>query len=652
MHLLAPTLLLTALAAPGPAQETQAAQEQQILEVPVSSHRILDVGSKISRVAVGDPEVLSYEILDDRELLLLGNTTGRTSVLVWTLDAGLQDYQAVIQPDLTLLRETLQSIAPGVQVDSALDRDAIVLRGVVPTFEVSLLLESSARAWLEADADAPQKNLFAADGSLTTEDLADAPGQAVGRVINLLSVSEKLPTLEARISDALVASGMDGIRVTRVQRGPRLDDALDGFMLEGEVADQTELSQALFLATLAIDPELVETGIEVLADESGALSRMNQNAGGQQNQNQVFQSQNQAGGVFQGGQGGGNQSLGNRLRDNLGRATVIAAADGRLLSFLRVADLPQVRVDIELYEIDRTSLASFESSVSAVVSDFQQGSLSAQPSILDSSPLVGSVTPEDAQGVLDLLDGAGAAGLQVAGSQAALSATLEALETLGFARSLSRPSITVLSGEQAQFQVGGEIPVPTSFAAVVGGGTQGVFNSVAFQPFGVRLQVRPLVQADGSITLDLVPEIVSPDTALTTAIRDATGTDPLTVGLETRALRTTTRVDRGAALVIGGLLQQAESGSSSGIPGLSQLPLVGWLFGRESQQSSQNELIIVVSPRRVLTPRPEAARWAHRDPVELVLAGLPQADADEEESEEGPQGLDSEGPAAVEPVGS
>lgn len=632
MQLLAPSLLLTASFAPGLGQEDQPAQEQQMLEVPVSSHRILDIGSKIKRVAVGDPEVLSYEILDDRELLLLGNTTGRTSVLVWTFEAGLQDYRAVVLPDLTLLRETLQSIAPDVQVDSALDRDAIVLRGVVPTFEVSLLLESSARAWLEADADALQKNLFAADGALTTADLAETPDQAVGRVINLLSVSEKLPTLEARITDALVASGMVGIQVTRVQRGPRLDDALDGFMLEGEVADQTALSQALFLATLAIDPQLVETGIEVLADESGALSRMNQNAGGQQNQNQVFQSQNQAGGVFQGGQGG-NQSIGNRLRNNLGRATVISAADGRLLSFLRVADLPQVRVDIELYEIDRTSLASFESSISAVVSDFQQGSLSAQPSILDSSPLVGSVTPEDAQGVLDLLDGAGAAGLQVAGSQAALSATLEALETLGFARSLSRPSITVLSGEQAQFQVGGEIPVPTSFAAVVGGGTQGVFNSVAFQPFGVRLQVRPLVQADGSITLDLVPEIVSPDTALTTAIRDATGTDPLTVGLETRALRTTTRVDRGAALVIGGLLQQAESGSSSGIPGLSQLPLVGWLFGRESQQASLNELIIVVSPRRVLTPRPEAARWAHLDPVELVLAGLPRpASGDEEQA--------------------
>ena len=618
MTLFSSSLLITALVS-GPAQE---AAGQQSLEVPVSSHRILEVGGRITRVAVGDPEVLSYEILDDRELLLLGNTTGRTSVLVWTVEDGLQSYSAVIQPDLTLLRETLQSIAPDIQVDSALDRDAIVLRGVVPTFEVSLLLESSARAWLEADADAPQKRLLATNGSLATEDLAEGPDQSVGRVINLLSVSEVLPSLEARIADALVASGMEGIEVTRIQRGTRIDDNLDGFMLEGEVPDQTALSRALFLATLAIDPELVETGIEVLADESGALSRQTQSSGGQQNNNQVFQSQGQSGGVFQGGSGG-NQNIANRIRDNVGRATAISAANGRLLSFLRVSDLPQVRVDIELYEIDRTSLASFEATFSAVLSDFDQGALSAQPSPLDASPLVGAVTPEDAQGVLDLLDGAGAAGLQMAGSQAALSATLEALETMGFARSLSRPSITVLSGEQAQFQIGGEIPVPTSFATVVGTGTEGVFNSVVFQPYGVRLQVRPLVEPDGSITLDLVPEVVNPDIALTTAIREATGTDPVTVGFESRALRTTARVDRGAALVLGGLLQQSESGSSSGLPGLSQLPLVGWLFGRETQQSSESELVIVVSPRRVLTPRPEAARWAHLDPVELALAGLP-----------------------------
>ena len=284
-------------------------------------------------------------------------------------------------------------------------------------------------------------------------------------------------------------------------------------------------------------------------------------------------------------------------------------------------DLPQVRVDIELYEVDRSLIEQTDVSLEAIFSDFSQGALSPLTSGLDASPLVGSVSPTDAQGVLDLIDGAGGAGFQIADNNTAVSATLQALESRGYARSLARPSITVLSGELAQFQVGGQIPVPTAFATTVGGaGPEGVFNGVEFQPFGVRLLVRPLIEPDGRITLDVVPEVVQPDTELTTAIRDATGNDPLTVGFESRALRTTARVARGGALVIGGLLQQSEDSSSSGVPGLSRLPGIGWLFGRESRQARETELIVVVSPQRLHDERPEARVWAHADPVALVLS--------------------------------
>ena len=124
----------------------------------------------------------------------------------------------------------------------------------------------------------------------------------------------------------------------------------------------------------------------------------------------------------------------------------------------------------------------------------------------------------------------------------AVDTALSYLEREGVAQTLSSPSLTVLSGEMAQVQVGGEVPVPVAFAPAFGttssstsstsgssgggqgggGGasTPGVFSSVDFVPFGVQLQVRPMVGEDDSITLDVQPMVVTPDSVLTDAIRE------------------------------------------------------------------------------------------------------------------------------------
>ena len=579
------------------------------------NHSLFDLDSAATRVAVGDPEILSFEILDSKSILLLGRQVGRTSLLIWNEDGIPQSYSVAVEPDLTLLRETLEELDPGVRIASALDRDAIVLRGEVADLRTRIAVEAAARAWLDAD-----------DSSLSSESLGILPAGSVttgteqtgvGRVISLLRVREAPPTLEIRIEGAIESAGITGVRVERIQRGVQPDDEVDIFLLDGLVPNQVALTRALLVAASTLPPGLASSGLEVMADEAGGLRGSNSLQGGGAQSGQQFASSGQSSSVFQGGGQGG--QIDNRIRSNLGRATVVSAADGRVLSILTVTDLPQVQVDIQLYEIDRTRLENLDVTLDAVLSDFGQGALSPLSSGLASSPLVGSVSPTDAQGVLQMLDGSGSAGFQVAGSNAAVSATLQALESHGYARSLARPSITVLSGELAQFQVGGQIPVPTAFATAVGDGAEGVFNGVEFQPFGVRLLVRPLVEADGQITLDVAPEVVQPDTELTTAIRDATGTDPLTVGFESRALRTTARVGRNGALVIGGLLQQSKQTSSSGVPGLSQLPGIGWLFGRQGEQSRDTELFIVVAPKRIQEPRPEARVWAHPDPVELVL---------------------------------
>jgi pilus assembly protein CpaC len=191
----------------------------------------------------------------------------------------------------------------------------------------------------------------------------------------------------------------------------------------------------------------------------------------------------------------------------------------------------------------------------------------------------------------------------------------------------------VLSGELAQVQVGGEVPVPSAFApafgtTVTGVGqaatTPGVFSSVEFVPFGVQLQIRPLVGDDGTITLDVQPLVVTPDAVLTDTIRQATGTTVPTTAFQTRALRTSSRLQDGQALLIGGLMSNNTSTNTASPPGIRNTPLLGRFFQSFNRNDQDTELIVVVNPVVVRSPLPAAAAWAFpsRDErVRSVLAG-------------------------------
>jgi Flp pilus assembly secretin CpaC len=180
--------------------------------------------------------------------------------------------------------------------------------------------------------------------------------------------------------------------------------------------------------------------------------------------------------------------------------------------------------------------------------------------------------------------------------------------------------LTVLSGELAQVQVGGEVPVPVAFAPGFGvsidggstaaGTTGGVFSSVEFVPFGVQLQIRPLVGDDDVITLDVQPIVVTPDALLTDTIRQTTGAAVPTTAFQSRALRTSSRLEDGHALLIGGLVSTNTSTNTASTPGLRDAPLLGRLFQSSNENDQPTELVVVVNPVILRTPVPAAALWA------------------------------------------
>ena len=636
------------MALPGPAALVSAQQATPASDIrgagPTnviikSEHRRLPFPQDIQRVAVGDTDILSAELITSREVLVLGREIGRTTLIVWFANGTSVEYRFSVERDLSVLQRALRRVHPSIEVESAPDRDALVLTGTVPDLNVSLAAEAIARNYLDAGrAGAAAQPLVASPRPPETPAAPGAPTpapqtvsavsseiqqgfQSNGAIINLIQL-DTLPLLpEQKIREAIQSVGGQDVTVRRILHGNVRDDGRDTLVLEGRVANQIVLVRVLTLAAQLFTGQTITTSdIRVVADEAGALADQSQAQGQSQS------SQQQLGGGATASLFGGSRGnrLSNQVRTNLGRAKAIEAAGGRLISFIEVSDLPQVRVDIRLLEVNRTKLRAWNPNSALLVSDFRQPSLNPAQSAVtvqgDQAARPGSGGAA-IQNVLSFLNGGLLNELQYSGGHAAIDTALSMLEREGIAQSLSSPSLTVLSGELAQVQIGGEVPVPTAFAPAFGGAvsattpggantTPGVFSSIEFVPFGVQLQIRPLVGDDDTITLDVQPLVVTPDAVLTDTIRQTTGTAVATTAFQTRALRTSSRLQDGQALLIGGLLSNNTSTNMGSTPGVRSVPLLGRMFQSFNRNDQDTELIVVVNPVVVRTPVPDVALWA------------------------------------------
>ncbi|MGC4083524.1 MAG: pilus assembly protein N-terminal domain-containing protein [Vicinamibacterales bacterium] len=115
-----------------------------------AQHVRLPFTSEIRRIAVGDTEILSADLITSREVLLLGRETGRTSLIVWFTDGTVRELLISVQRDFSILSAALKRLDPSIDVESAPDCDALILTGLVPTLTVSQTAEQVVRNYLDA----------------------------------------------------------------------------------------------------------------------------------------------------------------------------------------------------------------------------------------------------------------------------------------------------------------------------------------------------------------------------------------------------------------------------------------------------------------------------------------------------------------------
>jgi type II secretory pathway component GspD/PulD (secretin) len=137
-----------------------------------------------------------------------------------------------------------------------------------------------------------------------------------------------------------------------------------------------------------------------------------------------------------------------------------------------------------------------------------------------------------------------------------------------------------------------------------------------------------MVGEDDTITLDVQPMVVTPDAVLTDAIRQSSGTAVATTAFQTRALRTSSRLQDGDALLLGGLVSLNSSTNVAANPGLRRIPIIGKLFETYNRNDQDTELIVVVNPVLLRTRAASVGLWSFVDNNEIVHAvadGLPHA---------------------------
>jgi len=265
------------------------------------------------------------------------------------------------------------------------------------------------------------------------------------------------------------------------------------------------------------------------------------------------------------------------------RAKTIAEryAPGAVSSSLTVESAQQVMLEVRILEASRDSLKDFGINLG----------IRNNSGVVFSSGL-GLVGNNPAQGSLQVSTNVGPTTLDI---------TLKALEEKGVIRTLARPNLAAISGEEASFLAGGEFPYP------VPSGKDNI--TIEFKPFGVTLKFTPTVQDSGLIRLKVAPEVSALDP--TNALRVGNFELP---SLTVRRASTTIELRDGESFAIAGMFQQDYVNAVRQLPWLGDIPVVGALFKSGRWRRSETELLILVTPRlttaaqsRSLTPDPTLA---------------------------------------------
>jgi len=197
-----------------------------------------------------------------------------------------------------------------------------------------------------------------------------------------------------------------------------------------------------------------------------------------------------------------------------------------------------------------------------------------------------------ANATLDLTSGAGIGAISpgfsflLSGTGTLVQAVFNTLAAESKLNVISSPSLMVLDNHTATIRVGDQQPVQVSSAKSTDNDV--LTQSIEYKSTGVLLSVTPRVNSGGLVTMELNQEVTDIG-----SIDDATGQRSFLQ----RNINSTVAVQDGRTIILGGLITENNVESESGLPGVSDIPILNWFFGKKSNSKIKRELIVLITPK-------------------------------------------------------
>ncbi len=274
----------------------------------------------------------------------------------------------------------------------------------------------------------------------------------------------------------------------------------------------------------------------------------------------------------------------NEIPQITGIAQQFATTEDGVLNYLQVGGVDLVQLNVQVMEVQRSKMREFGFNFLMRGQDYYVASTPGN--IVPIGGLMadfgGPPVPSFAPGSL----GGPQMQFAITGNTDIFHGFLQALQRESLLKILAEPRLVTMSGRPANFHAGGEFPilVPQGFGTV----------SIEWRDFGVRMEAVPIVLGNGRVQLDIAPEVSERDFANSVEVNGF-----VVPGITTRRVNTQVEMKFGDTLMLGGLISSRQTGGASKIPFLGELPIIGAAFSTKEYNTSETELVILVTPHMV-----------------------------------------------------
>jgi Flp pilus assembly secretin CpaC len=521
-----------------------------VIDLKVSQSRTFKSKNKIVRTSISDPAIAEPVVVAENQIVLLGKTPGTATMVLWDDAGNSVSVDLRVTRDYSFLQSTLREIDPRIvlKVYSVGGTDRVILLGDVDHTESLIRAFAVAATFMDDRGMSIQvaNNRFtgARVGEQGAQGASGGGGGQTGQLASLSSVDKYtfFSNLNNNIANGQLIT-TDGGRVTslvKVRKVPLI--VLHCTFLEMNTATARALGLQLGLNFNTSTFALGVGGSAPTTSVTVPLSYPGYQVNGVNTELSGFRSPGFVGAT--------SQTFAGLTQSYTGvgqGAYALAQAPTGLIPASAIFGAP--------------GGTTFSSAASSLLNDFMGSS--------------------------NWRVGHGAMGLNPA---------IEGSIEHNRARILAEPTLVTISGERASFLAGGEVPILQQLA------TAGqALQSVTFEPFGLRLNIIPTLQENGTINLEISPEerVLSTANALI-----FTGSSTPIDSFTTRKLQTIVELRPGQELYIGGLISSNNGREVDKTPILGEIPVLGALYRSKAFSKNESELVISVRPEVILPGAP------------------------------------------------